>query len=149
MQDTFFPKIAQSGHTKRWSQHQKWRISHHPVATFFNSGRPLYFLFHSWFHCPIKQWDKNFASNYLAWKKCQVTLLPLQHPWLVGCFKCDQIGRFIGLWVTFQSLWQQLFCPNHTHFRQLLQRCQNFSFFLVESFLEDFYRHLATFYWLH
>ena len=23
--------------------------------------------------------------------------------------QCDQIGRFIALWVTFQSLWQQLF----------------------------------------
>ena len=26
--------------------------------------------------------------------------------------QCDQIGRFIGLWATFQSPWQQLFCPN-------------------------------------
>ena len=25
--------------------------------------------------------------------------------------KCDQIGRFIALWATFQSLRQQLFCP--------------------------------------
>ena len=24
----------------------------------------------------------------------------------------DQIGRFIGLWATFQSMWQQLVCPN-------------------------------------
>ena len=26
--------------------------------------------------------------------------------------QCDQIGRFIRLWATFQSLWQQLICPN-------------------------------------
>ena len=26
--------------------------------------------------------------------------------------QCDQIGQFIALWATFQSLWQQLFCPN-------------------------------------
>ena len=26
--------------------------------------------------------------------------------------QCDQIGRFFALWATFQSLWQQLFCPN-------------------------------------
>ena len=25
---------------------------------------------------------------------------------------CDPIGRFIGLWATFQSLWQQSICPN-------------------------------------
>ena len=28
----------------------------------------------------------------------------------------DQIGQFIVLWATFQSLWQQLFCPNCPHF---------------------------------
>ena len=26
--------------------------------------------------------------------------------------QCDQIGRFIQLWATFQSLWQKLICPN-------------------------------------
>ena len=31
-------------------------------------------------------------------------------------FQCDQIGRFIALWETFQSLWQQLFYPNCPHF---------------------------------
>ena len=29
--------------------------------------------------------------------------------------KCDQIGRFIGLWATFQSPRQQLVCPNLSH----------------------------------
>ena len=29
--------------------------------------------------------------------------------------QCDQIGRFIGLWATFQSLWQQLICPILPH----------------------------------
>ena len=27
-------------------------------------------------------------------------------------WQCDQIGRFIGLWATFESLWQQFICPN-------------------------------------
>ena len=26
--------------------------------------------------------------------------------------QCDQIEQFIGLWATFKSLWQQLFCLN-------------------------------------
>ena len=29
--------------------------------------------------------------------------------------QCDQIGRFIILWVTFQSTGQQLFCPIRQH----------------------------------
>ena len=29
--------------------------------------------------------------------------------------QCDQIGRFIWLWATFQSLCQQLICPNLPH----------------------------------
>ena len=29
--------------------------------------------------------------------------------------QCDQIWRFIALWATFQSHWQQLFCPNCPH----------------------------------
>ena len=30
----------------------------------------------------------------------------------LGPDQCDQIGRFIGLWATFESLWQQLIYPN-------------------------------------
>ena len=30
--------------------------------------------------------------------------------------QCDQIKQLIALWATFQSLWQQLFCPNFRHF---------------------------------
>ena len=32
-----------------------------------------------------------------------------------GGDQCDQIGRFIGLWATFQSLSQQLICQNLLH----------------------------------
>ena len=30
----------------------------------------------------------------------------------VSLNQSDEIGRFIGLWATFQSLWQHLICPN-------------------------------------
>ena len=33
----------------------------------------------------------------------------------VGRDQWDQIGQFIGLWATFQSLCQQLICPNLPH----------------------------------
>ena len=39
-----------------------------------------------------------------------------QFSFLSVYLQCDQIGRFNALWVTFQSLWQQLFCPNCLHF---------------------------------
>ena len=29
----------------------------------------------------------------------------------------DQIGQFIALWATFQSLWEQLFCTKRPHFK--------------------------------
>ena len=32
-----------------------------------------------------------------------------------GSKQYDQIGQLIGLWATFQSLWQQLICPNFLH----------------------------------
>ena len=34
--------------------------------------------------------------------------------------QCDKIGRFIGLWATFQSLRQQLFCPNLPHSQEFI-----------------------------
>ena len=57
----------------------------------------------------------------------------------------DQIGQIIGLWATFQSLWQQLFCPNLPIFVKVSKSL----IFLVKSFLGNFYKHLATFYWSH
>ena len=63
--------------------------------------------------------------------------------------QCDQIGRFNALWATFQSLWQQLFCPDRPHFWATFVKMLKSFMFLVESFLGNFYRHLATFYWSH
>ena len=51
--------------------------------------------------------------------------------------QCDQIGRYIALWGTFQSLWQQLCCPNRRRFSQFWLSCQNLSFW------GNFYRNLA------
>ena len=62
---------------------------------------------------------------------------------------CDQIGRFIGLWETFQSLWQQLICPILPHSQAIFVKVSKTFIFLVKSFLGNFCRHLATFYWSH
>ena len=34
---------------------------------------------------------------------------------LVSSKQCDQIWKFIELWATVQSVWQQLICPNLSH----------------------------------
>ena len=63
--------------------------------------------------------------------------------------QCDQIGRFIGLWASFKSLWQQLFCPNLPCSSAFFAKVSKSIIFLVKSFLDNFYRHLAIFFWSH
>ena len=45
----------------------------------------------------------------------------LLHEVLVCYIQCDPIRRFISLWTTFLSLWQQLLCPNCEIFRQFFK----------------------------
>ena len=45
------------------------------------------------------------ARSYLP--NCQTNLVSVQ---------CDQIGRFTGLWATFQSLWQPFILPKSPTF---------------------------------
>ena len=68
---------------------------------------------------------------------------------LIPAKQCDQTGQFIALWTIFQSLWQQLFCPNQPHFYAIFGKVSKPFIFLMKSFLGNFYRHLATFYWSH
>ena len=67
----------------------------------------------------------------------------------MACCQCDQFGQFIALWITFQSLWYQLFCQNCPHFKAIFVKLSKSLIFPVKSFLGNFYRHLATFYWSH
>ena len=67
------------------------------------------------------------------------------HNWFEAWSQCNQIGWFIGLWPTFQNLWQQLICPNLLH----LAKVSKSLIFLIKSFLGNFYKHLAIFYWSH
>ena len=63
-----------------------------------------------------------------------------------GCCQCDQIGRFIALWATFHSLWQQLFWPNCPYNLPNFYKGVKIYHFLVKSFLGNFYGHLAIFF---
>ena len=55
-----------------------------------------------------------------------------------GNVQCDQIGRFNGLWATFQSFWQQLICPNLLHSYAIFVKVSKSLIFLVKSFLGNF-----------
>ena len=73
----------------------------------------------------------------------------VNYNYLASCDQRDQIGRFIALWATFQSLWQQLFYPNCPHFWAIFMKLSKHFIFLVKSFLGNFFRHLTTFYRSH
>ena len=68
----------------------------------------------------------------------------VQFTW-VTCNQCDQIWRFIGLWATFKSFWQQLIFPNLSHSQGIFVKESKSIIFLVKSYLGKFYRHLAIF----
>ena len=53
---------------------------------------------------------------------------------------CDEIGRFIALWATFQSLCRQLFCPNYPHFQAIFVQVSKSFIFVVKSYLGTFWR---------
>ena len=68
---------------------------------------------------------------------------------VVPRFQCDQIWRFIGLWATFKSFWQQLIYPNLSHSQGIFVKESKSIIFPVKSFLGNVYVHLAIFFWLH
>ena len=55
--------------------------------------------------------DDRAAEHRVQGPVLQNHFLPYQDE----CNQCDQIGQFIGLWPTFQSLWQQRICPILLH----------------------------------
>ena len=63
--------------------------------------------------------------------------------------QCDQIGWFNGLLASFQSLCQQLICPNLPHSKAILVKVSKSIILLVKSFQGNFYRHLSIFFWSH
>ena len=52
--------------------------------------------------------------------------------------QCDQIGRFIGLWAAFQSLWEQFICPNLIHSKAIFVKVSKSLILLLKSFWATF-----------
>ena len=55
--------------------------------------------------------------------------------------QCDQIGRFIVLWATIQSLWQHLIYPNLLPSYAIFVTISKSFIFLVKSFLSGHTAH--------
>ena len=70
------------------------------------------------FGCCLIFWNVKLEFREKRYRNCR-PLVGAQKHLFVKDVQSDQIGRFIALWATFQSLWQQLFCPNFPHFRQI------------------------------
>ena len=51
---------------------------------------------------------------------------------IVAIKQCDQIGQFIGLWATFQSLWQQFNLPESPTFLGNLCKGEKIFYFSSE-----------------
>ena len=86
------------------------------------------------------------STNFLQQIICHVSGAGIQSLYQK---QCDQIGRFIGLWGAFQSLWQQLICPTLLHSQAIFVKVLKSIIFLVKSFLGNFCRLLAIFFWSH
>ena len=60
-----------------------------------------------------------------------------------------RLGNLLDFGLTFQSLLQHLVCLNLPHSYAIFVKVSKYFILLVKSFLGNFYRHLATFYWSH
>ena len=68
-----------------------------------------------WFH--LRMFDRKIFEDVRKMSNlnpCKIFSLHLPL-FEVTWWQCDQIWQFFGLWATFQSLWQQLICPNLPH----------------------------------
>ena len=81
-------------------------------------------------------------TSFLVFKKPHLILgirrsyaCPL---FFLNSLQCDRIGRFIGLWAAFQSIWQQLISPNLPHSQAFFVKVSKSVIFVVKSFWATF-----------
>ena len=65
--------------------------------------------------------------------------------WARPQIQCDQIGRFIAHWATFQSLWERLFYPKCPHFKAIFVKLSKSFIFLVEIIFEQLLKTFGNF----
>ena len=90
------------------------------------------------------------VCQFITFQFCLPLPCPDQPTYCVFYYtQCDQIGQFIAFWVTFQSLWQQLFCPNCPHVQAIFVKWSKSFILLVKSFWATFIDSLPIFYLSH
>ena len=125
-------RVRRLGHRQlhRWRQRQPGRVLpqlsclHHLCLLHLWNQKNT-----KWFECRV---DKSIELL------CHV--LSPRH-----CIQCDQIGRFIGLWATFQSPWPTIILPKYPTFLDNFCKGVKIYHFLKKSILGHFSRHLAIF----
>ena len=63
--------------------------------------------------------------------------------------RVTRLGDLLDFGELFKAFGNNLFCPNLPHSWAIFVKVSKSFIFLVKSFLGNFYRHLATFYWSH
>ena len=87
---------------------------------------------------------KHFCSNWQLLKLEQFCTI-----WTYSTYAAWQDWEIYWILATFWSLWPELICPNLLHSWAIFVKVSKYLICQVKSFLDNFYRHLATFYWSH
>ena len=79
-----------------------WKVAQSPI------NRPIWSHWHN--PCLFYWMSSTFDKTNGDWSNFynNSPFVELQHRHNYYYYQCDQIGRFIGLWASFWSLWQQL-----------------------------------------
>ena len=91
-------------------------------------------------------------NNLTIWSHCYHSIICERHVWSIAInddTSKTRLGDLLDFWATFQSIWQQLFCPNLPQSKEFFVKVSKSLIFLLKSFLGNFYRHLAIFFWSH
>ena len=83
---------------------------------------------------------------------CSTTMLPNVFCFCcsaVACLQCDQNGQFIRLWATFIKPLATINLSKSPTFLGNFCKGVKIYHFIVKSFLGNFYRYLAIFFWSH
>ena len=95
-------------------------------------------------HCRFNFLQFSLILSYRSneWRPCHLNKETSGH----HNYSVTRMGVFYTLG-TFQSLWQQLFCPNRPHFKAIYVKVSKSLIFSSDIIFGNFYKYLATFYW--
>ena len=112
---------------------------------FFSKSCCSYFLDNIWiigatlFSTIWSHWSKlHRGVSFQTVRRRRFSLDPNVRPSHYATNSCGEQCDQIALWATFQSQWQQLFCPNCFHSNTIFVKASKTFIFLVKSFWATF-----------